>query len=101
VIRNAIILTAKRFILHLKIHDIPVSSAWLFGSFATGTANEESPIEIAIVLGNLMDTVEVSAIMKLQCKIDLRINPHLININDFTMGNPYFEEIKSSGIALI
>ena len=70
----------------------------LFGSFAKGNFNEDSDIDIAVVLkdyNNLIDT-QVD-LMRLRRKIDSRIEPHPFRERDFTTSNPMVYEIMKYG----
>lgn len=75
--------------------------AMLFGSFAKGRSNEESDIDLALIFGNLEDEKRFELqveLMILAASIDTRIEPHPISLNDYNSGNPFFVEIKRTGI---
>jgi len=70
----------------------------LFGSYAKGTHNADSDIDIAVVLkdySNLIDT-QVD-LMRLRRKIDSRIEPHPFREKDFDVSNPIVNEIVKYG----
>ena len=70
----------------------------LFGSYAKGNFNEDSDIDIAVVLkdyNNLMD-IQLD-LMRLRRKIDSRIEPHPFRENDFNITNPIVNEILKYG----
>ena len=70
----------------------------LFGSYAKGTQNADSDIDIAVVLkdySNLIDT-QVD-LMRLRRKIDSRIEPHPFREKDFDVSNPIVNEILKYG----
>jgi uncharacterized protein len=70
----------------------------LFGSYAKGTHNADSDIDIAVILkdyGNLIDT-QVD-LMRLRRKIDSRIEPHPFREKDFDISNPIVNEIIKYG----
>jgi len=78
-----------------------IQNAILFGSFAKGNFNEDSDIDIAIVIKNSNDIFDTQVeMMKLKRKIDLRIEPHPFNINEFNENNPVVNEILKFGIKL-
>jgi uncharacterized protein len=78
-----------------------IQKALLFGSYAKGTYHEESDIDIAIVLKHVNDIIDTQIeLMKLRRKIDLRIEPHPFNLNDFNRTNPVVNEILKYGINL-
>ena len=81
--------------------ELKVSKAFLFGSFAKGLENENSDIDIAIVVGNMTNFFSTQMqLMKVRRNIDLRIEPHPISISDFTNNNPFVSEILKSGVEL-
>ena len=70
----------------------------LFGSYAKGNFNEDSDIDIAVILkdyNNLMD-IQLD-LMRLRRKIDSRIEPHPFRENEFELTNPIVSEIMKYG----
>ena len=70
----------------------------LFGSYAKGNFNEDSDIDIAVILkdyNNLIDT-QVD-LMRLRRKIDSRIEPHPFREREFNSSNPMVYEIMKYG----
>ena len=70
----------------------------LFGSYARGNANEDSDIDIAVILkdySNLIDTQ--LELMRLRRKIDSRIEPHPFRESEFSQTNPIVSEIIKYG----
>jgi predicted nucleotidyltransferase len=70
----------------------------LFGSYAKGSFNHDSDIDIAVILkdyDNLMNTQ--LDLMRLRRGIDVRIEPHPIKERDFVDTNPLVSEIKKYG----
>ncbi len=80
-----------------------VESAYIFGSFAKGKSTDDSDIDLALIYNNLDDSkrfdIQVQ-LMLLASKIDSRIEPHPISLEDFNSGNPFVVEIKKTGIAI-
>ena len=72
----------------------------LFGSYAKGTENEDSDIDIAIISSDFNDIIEDGAkLIGLTWKIDTRIEPHLITIEDYEkVSNPFVKEVTNTGI---
>ena len=63
----------------------------LFGSYAKGTNQEDSDIDIAIVSKDFKDIIEDGAkLIGLTWKIDTRIEPHPIREDDFREENNPF-----------
>ena len=91
---------ASKYIDFLK-NKYNIESAILFGSFAKGTNHPDSDIDIAIVLNEVDDIIDIQIeLMKLRRKIDLRIEPHPFNFEDFNLNNPVVDEILKYGINL-
>ncbi len=73
----------------------------LFGSYAKGTNNEDSDIDIAIITDDFEDYIidEELKLMRLRRKIDTRIEPHIIRIEDYRKAEtPFVKEIIDTGI---
>jgi uncharacterized protein len=78
-----------------------ILQSFLFGSFAKGNYNEDSDIDVAIVINSVSDIIDAQIdLMKLRRKVDLRIEPHPFRIQDFNNENPVVYEILKYGIEL-
>lgn len=78
-----------------------IKQAILFGSFAKGNYHDDSDIDIAIVVNNVVDIIDTQIdLMKLRRKIDLRIEPHPFMVSDFNNSNPVVYEILKYGIII-
>jgi predicted nucleotidyltransferase len=78
-----------------------IKQAFLFGSFAKGTNHDDSDIDIAIIVNNIVDIIDTQIdLMKLRRKIDLRIEPHPFMVSDFIQSNPVVNEILKYGITI-
>jgi uncharacterized protein len=81
-----------------------VESVYVFGSYAKGNSDQDSDIDLAIVLKNLDDSkrfdIQVQ-LMLLASQIDSRIEPHPISHDDFYSGNPFVFEIKKTGFEIL
>ena len=78
--------------------------AYLFGSYAKGNFDENSDIDIAIVLDKLKDNERFDfqvELMLLSSKYDNRIEPHPIAEKDLNLNNPFAAEILKTGIPLL
>lgn len=89
----------KQYISLLRDKHIPVLQAYLFGSYATGKADEWSDIDLAIVtdrfIGDGFDFRFMLA--KLARTIDSDIEPHPYLSFEFNENNPIAGEILRSG----
>ena len=91
---------AQEYIRFLKSR-FQIVDAVLFGSFAKGTSHVDSDIDVAIVIKDINDIIDTQAeLMKLRRKIDLRIEPHPFEVNDFNRSNPVVNEILKYGVKL-
>ena len=72
----------------------------LFDSYAKGTENEDSDIDIAIISSDFSDIIEDGAkLIGLTWKIDTRIEPHPITTEDYQkVSNPFVREVVDTGI---
>lgn len=80
-----------------------VEAIILFGSYAKGTNDENSDIDIAIVTDDFENDVidEELNLMRLRRKIDTRIEPHLIRIDDYRkVSTPFIQEVIDTGIKI-
>jgi uncharacterized protein len=70
----------------------------LFGSYANGTFNEDSDIDIAVILKDFKNLVDIQLdLMRLRRRIDSRIEPHPFRENEFNSSNPIVSEILKHG----
>lgn len=73
----------------------------LFGSYAKGNHHDDSDIDIAVVLKDYRDFMDMQLeLMRLRRKIDSRIEPHPFRISDFTSADPMVNEILKYGIEI-
>lgn len=89
----------KKFVAHLKSQQFVVQKAFIFGSYASGKFNENSDIDLAIVLNEVPNSFMMQVqLMKLSRKFDSRIEPHPFELTDFNPTNPFANEILQKGI---
>ena len=77
-----------------------VAAIILFGSYAKGTENENSDIDLAVISDDFEDIYECMAnLMGMTWDIDARIEPHPIKKKDFDEASDYFiKEVIDTGI---
>lgn len=80
-----------------------IDNAYLFGSYAKGTSNKWSDIDIAIVSSDFSDDLfdDRLALMRLAATIDDRIEPRPFRRNLFNRNDPLADEIQKNGIRLV
>ena len=79
---------------------MPIEAVYLFGSYAKGTANNDSDIDVALVVNHFDgDYFEViPPIHRLIEKVDFRIEPHVIARDTDYAG--FLDEIQKTGILI-
>ena len=89
----------NKFIKEIK-KKYNVTAIILFGSYAKGTENEDSDIDIAIISDEFTDIYDCMAVlMGMTWDIDARIEPHPILKEDYeNISNPFVKEIIETGI---
>ena len=98
-INKDILNSINEFIKEIKKH-YNITTIILFGSYAKGTENEDSDIDIAVISDDFEDIYECMAnLMGMTWDIDARIEPHPIKKKDFDEESDYFiKEIINTGI---
>ncbi|PIS07998.1 nucleotidyltransferase [Candidatus Berkelbacteria bacterium CG10_big_fil_rev_8_21_14_0_10_43_13] len=97
----------KRYAQHLRQNHFPFKQIYLFGSFAKGSFDEESDIDIAVI-SDKFDEVDVKKwfqnrfkLGKLRFDVDLRIEPHGLSPKEFEDEDSIMTyEIKKHGIKI-
>ncbi len=97
---DKVIEIVKKYIEELKMHDIPVEEAILFGSFAQGRAREESDIDLAIISSAFTGDrfADRRLIVPLRRGVDSRIEPMPFRPEQFAEGGNLIDEIKRTGV---
>jgi len=94
----------KRYVVLLNSEGISVSRAYLFGSYATGTATEQSDIDLMIVSDKYdeNDDAAIGKAWRLTRNISTRIEPYLISTKKFynDSTSPLISTIKANGIEI-
>ena len=91
----------NKYIDYLKKNKFNVQKAYLFGSYVNGKYNEDSDIDLAIVMKKLSNSFTTQVeLMKISRKFDTRIEPHPFEESDFNATNPFANEILNKGIQL-
>ena len=95
--------TINSFLLELNRNNIPIKEAILFGSYASGSNNEWSDIDIALVSevfqGDRIDDKDKIRKITLSISSEIEILP--FSPSDFNSQNPFVKEILKTGIKLI
>ena len=86
------------------LENYKVKAIILFGSYAKGTNQKDSDIDIAIITDDIKckDVFEEQLnLKKLRRDIDYRIEPHLIEVEDYdNIATPFVQEVIETGIKI-
>ncbi len=92
----------KKYINHLANNKFNIQKAYIFGSYANGKFDDNSDIDLAIILNNVPNSFTMQIqLMKLSRKFDTRIEPHPFDETDFNSSNPFANEILNKGIKIL
>ena len=79
-----------------------VRRIYLFGSYAKGTHNKNSDIDLAIIFDSLPDPFDMQVeLMKKRRKFDTRIEPHPFASDDLDASHPLVNEIIQNGLEIL
>ena len=98
-INEDIVDSINKFVEEIK-KQYNVTAIILFGSYAKGTENEDSDIDIAVISDDFEDIYDCMAVlMGMTWDIDARIEPHPITTEDYEkVSNPFVKEVVDTGI---
>ena len=101
--RNADVEKILKHFLDEVQHKYRIVDAYLYGSFAKGTSNKWSDIDVAIISPDFSDDLfeERLNLIKLAASIDDRIEPKPFKKELFDPNDPLVDEIQKSGIQLL
>lgn len=98
-----ILKTIKKYLAELENARIPVVNAVLFGSYARGSFNDWSDIDIAIVspvfTGSRFD--DKNRIRKITISISSDLSPLPFRPEDFVADDPFVREILETGVSVL
>ncbi len=99
---DSIISIIKKYTQEVAHHTIVIDKHYLFGSYASGTASENSDIDVAIVSKDFMGDrfLDRRTLIPLRRKIDRRIEPIPYRPEDFSESDPLAAEILRNGIEI-
>ena len=98
VIKSDIVQIIERYIKMIE-EKYEIDAVYIFGSYSKGTQNEDSDIDVAIISADFNDRIDdMVELLMLKTNIDLRIEPHPFNREEFEEDNPFVAEIKNTGL---
>jgi len=99
--KNDAIRLSKNYVEKVKQNRINVLDAWLFGSYAKGNYNDDSDIDIALILPeNTMSFDTDVRLMALRKGNETMIETHTYSQRDFLANIPIVQQIKQYGFRL-
>jgi hypothetical protein len=96
---DSVLTIVRKYIRELKKNGYKITEAFLFGSYARGTAHEWSDIDIALVSSDFTGDRfrDRQMIIPLRRQIDVRLEPMPFRPKDFRDDPVMAEEIKQTG----
>ncbi len=100
--KNEVIELLKRYIYLLRSEGISVDKAFLYGSYLSNTATNESDIDLMIVTENESDDYLAGKIWNLTRKVNSKIEPFLVGKNRFysSDNSPLIDLVKRTGLEI-
>jgi predicted nucleotidyltransferase len=94
--------SVRKYISFLRENDFNIRKAYIFGSYAKGSFNDDSDIDLAVVMNDLSNSFLMQVeLMKISRKFDTRIEPHPFDEADFDPSNPFAHEVLSTGVQIL
>lgn len=100
--KREIIDTLKKYILLLQSEGISINKAYLYGSYLSDSANDESDIDLMIITENKEDDYLAGKAWSLTRKINSKIEPYLVEKNRFDSDedSPLIKLVKTTGLEI-
>ncbi len=100
--KNEVIEIIRTYIYLLRSEGISVDKAFLYGSYLTNTATNESDIDLMIVTDNDTDDYLAGKIWNLTRKVNSRIEPFLVGTERFYSNDnsPLVDLVKRTGLEI-
>lgn len=99
--KREIIEILKKYIIVLRAEGITIDKAYLYGSYLSNTASDESDIDIMIVTENEDDYL-TGKIWSLTRKVNSKIEPYLVGKGRFNNNDnsPLIDLVKRTGLEI-
>lgn len=100
-VKREIIEILKKYIFVLRSEGITIDKAYLYGSYLSNTATDESDIDIMIVTENEDDYL-TGKIWSLTKKVNSKIEPYLVGKSRFINNedSPLIDLVKKTGLEI-
>lgn len=99
--KREIIETLEKYIFILRSEGIAVEKAYLYGSYLSNTATDDSDIDIMIITDSEDDYI-TGKIWSLTRKVNSKIEPYLVEKGRFTdnVDSPLIDLVKRTGLEI-
>ena len=99
--KREIVEILKKYIFVLRSEGITIDKAYLYGSYLSNTATDESDIDIMIVTENEDDYL-TGKIWSLTRKVNTKIEPYLVEKERFmnNENSPLIDLVKRTGLEI-
>lgn len=99
--KREVIEILKKYIFVLRSEGITIDKAYLYGSYLSDTATDDSDIDIMIVTENEDDYV-TGKIWSLTRKVNSKIEPYLVEKTRFidNVDSPLIDLVKRTGLEI-
>lgn len=99
--KREIVEILKKYIFVLRSEGITIDKAYLYGSYLSNTATDESDIDIMIVTENEDDYL-TGKIWSLTRKVNTKIEPYLVEKERFVNNenSPLIDLVKRTGLEI-
>jgi len=101
--KSEVIEILRSYIYLLRAEGISVHKAFLYGSYLSNTATNESDIDLMIVTENENDDNLAGKIWNLTKKVNSRIEPFLVGTSRFNSNDnsPLVDMVKRTGLEIV
>jgi predicted nucleotidyltransferase len=100
--KNEVVAILRTYIYLLRSEGISVDKAFLYGSYLSNSATNDSDIDLLIVSEDVNDDYLVGKIWNLTKKVNSKIEPFLVGTNRFygTENSPLVDLVKRTGLEI-
>lgn len=106
-IESIVLKNVQLFLDKLRRAGFHISKAYIFGSYARGKVDKWSDIDVAIVSPQISNDIsndrfeERIRLTELAISVDDRLEPLPFNFDSFSDDDPFVQQIKKEGLAII
>jgi predicted nucleotidyltransferase len=100
--KREVIEILKKYIRLLKTEGIPVEKAFLYGSYLSNTATDDSDIDLMLITETEDDDYLAGQIWSLTRRVNSRIEPFIVGAKRFysNENSPLIDLVKRTGLEI-